>query len=196
MERTLDVLQEEANEKSVLSYEEERRLIEKVYTTPQIRELYENEIGKTLEWLKFYQASKKSEAQQIFRKLAGVQLVIPQLMIEYGESEEIKELGKILKSGANYERWMDVAKDVFGEDANSEDKLRVLQWMYEYSIPVPEYALHGYLKGYTQEFLGFRILNIKEGEKVSEIQKYGIDILREDGTDLDEWLENQSLIWG
>lgn len=196
LERTLEVLQEEVNEESVLSYEEERRLIEKVYTTPQIRELYENEIRKTLEWLKFYQASKKSEAQRIFRRLAGAQLVIPQLMIEYGECEEIRELGKIIKSGAYYERWMDVAKDVFGEDVNSEDKLRVLQWMYEYSIPVPEYALHGYLKGYTQEFLGFHILNIKEDAKVSDIQKYGIDILREDGTDLDEWLENRSQILG
>ncbi len=205
LEETLKALKEIEKHEEVLNYEKERELVEKIYSSEKIKEKYEKEIEDTLKWLEIYQASKRSEAQRIFRRIAGVQLVIPQIMredmqaredINKEDSEKLKKLVEMLERGEYRDSWKDITKGILGTEDITEtklnyEKLKILRWMYEYSIPIPEYALNGYLEKRPYEFLGFYVLNIKpEKAKIEEINKYGIDILR--GKDLDEWIDEKT----
>ncbi len=207
LEETLNALKEAEKEGSVLDYEKERDLVTNVYSSENIRRRYVQKIEDTLEWLNIYQASKKSEAQRIFRRIAGAQLVIPQIIMVDAEKrrdlskediEKLKELAAILKGGNNYQSWRELNEELYKDHATDETKLKILRWMYEYSIPVPEYALNGYLDGRPSEFMGFYVMNVKD-DKVGEIISLGLDVIRLDrlkGVDLEEWVEEQTKIIG
>ncbi len=187
LEKTLEVLR--AKEHKVLGYEDERSLIDEVYNAEEIKEKYEREIDKTLEWLDYYQASKKSEAQRIFRRIAGTQVVIPQIMEmeDNKDGEYLRRLAMILKHPEDIDKsWEEICKNIYGNLANENTRFDLLRWLYEYSIPVPEYLLRRYSRGIVREFKGFNILDI-EKEEAEKVKKYGLDILI--NQDIDEYLE-------
>ncbi|MEM4641427.1 MAG: CRISPR-associated helicase Cas3' [Candidatus Pacearchaeota archaeon] len=77
--KTIEILKDYENK--VLEYKDEKGLIDKVYEG-ELLEYYKDKIKENLEWLKYYSAEKRSEAQKIFRKLGGIQVVINELMKE------------------------------------------------------------------------------------------------------------------
>ncbi len=189
LEKTKDVLKK--YEKQELGYDEERRMIEEVYNDEKIKEKYETDIAETLKWLDIYQASKKSEAQKIFRRIAGTQLIIPKIMeLQDGiESEYLKKLANIIRNPEkNNSSWKEIAIEIFGPSSDEgSNVLRILKWMYEYSAPVPEYTLKRHVFGIAREFNGFYILDLekKDAEKIKE---FGVDVIKE--IDLDEYLQS------
>ena len=195
LEKTKEVLKKYKKQK--LGYEEERQMIEEVYNDEKIKEKYETDITKTLEWLGIYQASKKSEAQRIFRRIAGVQLVIPKIMeLQEKEIEHLKSLANIIRDHEKSKNsWKEIAKEIFNSSTNVEyNVLKILKWMYEYSIPTPEYVIRRHLLGLAREFKGFYILDLNEKD-AEKVRKLGVDIITRE-IDLDEYLYEESSIIG
>ena len=195
LEKTKEVLKK--YEKQELGYDEERKMIEEVYNDKKIKEKYETDIEKTLEWLRIYQASKKSEAQRIFRRIAGTQLIIPKIMElqEEKESAHLKNLANIIRNPEkNSSSWKEIAREIFISSNNEEyNVLRILKWMYEYSAPTPEYVIKRHLLGIVKEFKGFYILDLDD-EDAEKVRKLGVDIIKE--MDLDEYLNGENNIIG
>ena len=79
---TRDILKEYQDK--TLCYEEEKEMIENTFEKEikglTLKKKYEDKIEETLKFLNYFSASKKSEAQKIFRRLAGFNAVVPVLM--------------------------------------------------------------------------------------------------------------------
>jgi len=201
--KTIDELRKK--EGQLLSYKEERDLVDSVYKD-DLLEYYKNEINKNLEWLKFYSAEKRSEAQRIFRNIAGIQVFVPNLP---GEDDEIyRELCNILKDEKNWEFPLtsnDPNKDSIAKLMkdkiknkklkNNEGNLKwkILETLYKYSFNLPIFGLENNIirhKGLERaSFKGFFILNVKD-EKLKEIKEFGIPSIKD--IDIDDQLIKQN----
>ncbi|MEM4397949.1 MAG: CRISPR-associated helicase Cas3', partial [Candidatus Woesearchaeota archaeon] len=190
--KTIEILKNETNK--VLNYENERELIERVYD--KIKENYKKKIDDTLDWLN-YSTEKKSEAQRIFRNIAGVNFVFPDIMEKYEKGDNSDEakirkiFANILKSNKNIS-WGDIITEIKKEIMINNDerfKFELLKILYQFSINLPYYYLEKNRELYLQknEFKGFYIMKLKDEKKIKEIIEMGFDIKE----DIDKYLEEE-----
>lgn len=170
------VLMETANvlkdfEGKVLSYEEERQMFDDLFNREvdgkKLNEMYIEEIVKNLEFLKYFSVEKKSQAQKIFRNIAGFQVVIPKLMEKYGE-EWVKDLAGLLKNLENSDMQWKKLEEILGKS-----RWEIKKALYEFSVNVPIFYFEK-IENRLQEFKGFYLLKVGDEDAVS-IYKYGLD---------------------
>ncbi len=185
LKATLEVLRE--YDEQILSYEEERKMINDVFekkiegTNQTIREYYKNQIEDLLAKLRYFTVEKKSEAQRLFRRIAGETCVFPELMLRSSDKLE-KSLGKILIRH-EIRTWGDVLEELaevlreYGLSGRQAIwKLR--EMMYKYSINVPIFLLRSILTRVSKRlFKGTCLIIICDEEKLSKLEELGIDIL-------------------
>ncbi|MEM1724485.1 MAG: CRISPR-associated helicase Cas3' [Thermoplasmata archaeon] len=210
IEKTIEVLKEEEKEGKILSYKEEKKLIEKVfekkisdknYVNKTLREIYEDEIKKNLEWLKYFSVEKRSEAQRIFRRIAGIQVVVLGLM-DKSEDKIEKVFYEVIKDKENWDlSWKEI-EDKVKEKLDSEElKNKVNKWtllriLYLYSFNLPIFSLgedYSLFREILEEknLKGFYVLKeevIKNSE--DEIRECGLNRL--ENIDIDSEEINQS----
>ncbi|RLF43332.1 MAG: hypothetical protein DRN18_00335 [Thermoplasmata archaeon] len=195
VERTIKIMKKYENRN--LDYEEERKMIEEVFnekvenvdinvlnnlkilkkgeeSTFTLKDVYVAEIIKNLEFLKYFYVEKKSQAQELFRRIAGIQAVIPAVMEIYGDkidrkiAEVIREKGDIT--------WNEL------ESITSVDKWEIKKRLYMYSVSIPVFMLEDLRKSLKHEFKGFYVLDVAEGVEREEVKqvaeritKYGLE---------------------
>ncbi len=188
LENTVKVLKN-YNEK-VLSYEDERKLIKDVFEmevkdsgrNAKLKEYYKEEIEKYLDFLKYFSVEKKSQAQNLFRRIAGIQVVIPQIMeLNNADTSIEKELAKIIKDKSNarliWKEICEIIKKETGIDIDEEElKWELRRILYEYSTNVPIYYFEK-RELYGHDFKGFYVVSVPKEEKIKEITDYGIDVI-------------------
>ncbi|MEM4680633.1 MAG: CRISPR-associated helicase Cas3' [Nanopusillaceae archaeon] len=214
IEKTIDILKEE--EGKILSYKEEKKLIEKVfdkkindenYVNKTLKEIYEDEIKKNLEWLKYFSAEKRSEAQRIFRRIAGIQVVVLELM-DKSEDKIEKAFYEVIKDKKNWDlSWKEI-EDKVKEKLDSEElKNKVNKWtllkiLYLYSFNLPIFFL-GENYSFMYEILekknlkGFFVLKKEAIENLDEIKEYGLDRIKNiniDGEEINQSEEESQII--
>ncbi len=173
------------NNSEVLSFEDEKRLLDEVFDQELVKN-YVKKILKNLEFLKYFKVEKKSQAQNIFRRLAGRYVVFLKAMLNNNDkdedSEKIKRLAEYLKKNINRLKeitWKEIEKEVFNGQWSSNDKYKVKKWLLDYSVNVPEYYFNK-LEIY-KEFKGFYICDDEIGnDKVSDLIEKGFDAIRYD----------------
>ncbi|MDI6723501.1 MAG: CRISPR-associated helicase Cas3' [Methanobacterium sp.] len=187
VEKTFEVLKEYENKQDSLNYEEERKMINDVFEREidgiKLKKIYEDEIEKTLDYLNYFTVEKKSQAQRLFRDIAGYKVVIPGL-IELEESNDKTVKNVFTKSiRENAKSWKEIMakiKEYTGEDLDIWELKKIL---YEYSVNVPIYYedKSDFWNRDTREFRGFYIWNKVNDEEVCSVKEYGLDsILKEE----------------
>lgn len=179
---------------TTLDYEAERAIIEEVFNQEVdgrvLKAKYEEEIEKNIKNLNFFTLEKKSEAQKLFRKIAGQAAIFPQVMLlDTSENENgtlTKAIAKILKDESNYElSWenlMEKLKQLGVSISGDKTKRDQLKWdikkiLYNYSINIPYYAIEKNRQFFSfNQFKGFLVAKIKT-EDASMIEKLGVDPL-------------------
>jgi CRISPR-associated endonuclease/helicase Cas3 len=188
VEKTIEVLKDYENK--CLEYEEERKMIDDTFQKKlngkTLKKEYEDKIGELLENLKFFSIEKRSEAQRMFRNIAGVQVVIPELMMKEND-QNLKKFAEIIVSSDEDLSWEEILNNVYN-DGNSEKRWELKKWLYEYSVNVPIYYLNKKNYLFHKNFKGFYILSINDAEDLEKVRKYGID---EYFYDIDETLERE-----
>lgn len=186
LERTIDVLKD--YEGMLLGYEEERKMVNEVFDKEvessgekvKLKDSYIEEIRKNLEFLKYFTVEKKSQAQRLFRRIAGIQVVIPEVMKHFGNDLERKFAEIVEDVSSSKKTWVEIIdelKDVLPKDV---DKAKVKWWfkkiLYEYSVNIPIfYWEDGRLPNLrTHEFKGFQVLKLSK-EQAEKVYWYGID---------------------
>jgi CRISPR-associated endonuclease/helicase Cas3 len=205
IEKTVEILKR--NGGGLLDYQRERQLIDCVFKEKiddlTLEEKYVEEIKKNLDWLNYYSVEKRSEAQRVFRKIAGLQVVIPLLMKDSSDLVENELYAIITEKEKRELSWDEIVKEINGQGQNVE-KWDLMKRLYENSVGLPMFAVgkNEYIKNKSLdgEFKGFSILRDslfkergkekeeerkkRENEKKEEIVKYGINKLVE--LDIDE----------
>ena len=165
VKKTAEVLKN--YEGRLLTYEDKRRMIEEVFTG-KLKEDFIKGVLEALEFLKFYNASKRSEAQRLFRKLAGFQVVVPAVMRLC--DEKLKKFSQFIENEENRNSTYEEIEKLFGLS-----KWEVKRVLYEYSVNVPIFYFEKLQKErLLTEFKGFYVLKIKE-EYAEDFKEYGID---------------------
>ncbi len=202
IEKSLEILKR--NESVELHYEKEREMIEKTFEEKingkSLKEIYVEEIEKNLEWLKYFAAEKRSEAQKIFRTIAGLQVVIPDIMSK-SENEIERAFGEVINDKNNWKLpWeskdgdslINKVKEKVG-DNNLENKvnkwelLKIL-YLHSFNLPTFSYEKHRMLTE-RKDFKGFVVLKI-DGIDLKNIEKYGINKIKEINIEGDEIQSN------
>jgi len=200
IEKTIEVLKE--FEGKVLNYDDERTMVNEVFNREvevegyqgTLKDFYIKKIRENLDFLKYFTVEKKSQAQRIFRRIAGIQVVIPEIMKHYGD-ELTKKFAKIVEdSDSNKIIWDDIVDKLNEMLSNSLEKTVETKWMlkkilYEYSINIPVFYWEGGKLSNlrTHEFKGFQVLKLSR-EQAEEVYWYGIDkiLKREEEVDFAE----------
>jgi len=176
-------------EGQLLDYKNEKNLVDLVFKDELLKE-YVDKIKKTFEWLKFHSAEKRSEAQRIFRDIAGVQVFIPELP---NENDEIyKALCKILKENkSNWELPLETSdenKDSISRKIKEKigkkiDKWKILEVLYKYSFNLPIFGFENSKIKYTglekRNFKGFFVLKEADTKKLAAIKKFGVKSIKD-----------------
>lgn len=181
VEKTFEVLKEYENTQNSLNYEDERKMINDVFEREingiKLKKIYEKEIEKTLAYLNYFTVEKKSQAQKLFRDIAGYKVVIPRL-IELEESSDRTVKNIFVESiKGNAKSWKEIIakiKEYTGKDVDTWELKKIL---YEYSINVPIYYEDktDFWNRDTHEFRGFYIWNKVNDEEVYSVKEYGLD---------------------
>src|SRR5690606_18244166 len=133
IEKTFEVLKEYENKQYSLNYEEERKMINEVFEREikgdKLKNIYENEIEKTLEYLNYFTVVKKSQAQRLFRDIARYKVVIPGLIeLEENNDKTVKNIfAKSIKE--NVKSWKEIMakiKENTGEDVDIWELKKIL----------------------------------------------------------------------
>ena len=168
LESTRDILMK--YQKQILSYEEEKKMVEETFNkkigNKTLKDKYVKKIEETLEFLNYFSASKKSEAQRIFRKLAGFNAVVPALMKEDNKGW-VRKLAEIIENGDSIS-WNEI------ENETGKNRWILKAEIYNYSVTVPEFALEKYGWFLSPDFKGFKVLRV-EKEVINNIKEYGLD---------------------
>lgn len=183
LEATLKILKK--HDKEILNYYDERKLIDEVFNEEingkSLKDIYEKEIEEILMKLQYFTVEKKTEAQKLFRQIAGITVVFPEIMIK-SQNELERELGKILLNSKEitwkniYEEFKDKWEN-FGLRKETA-KWKFLEILYQYSINIPIPHLKKLSRDFKQRyFKGFRILIINDEDILKQIREYGADIL-------------------
>jgi len=179
-------------EGKVLSYEEERQMLDELFNREvdgkKLNEMYIEEIVRNLEFLKYFSVEKKSQAQKIFRNIAGFQVVIPSLMEKYGE-DWIKDLAKLLKNSENSDMQWKKLEELLGKS-----RWEIKKALYEFSVNVPIFYFEK-IENRLQEFKGFYLLEVSD-EDAESIYQYGLDkFMKEKCRARDEEDEIEAMIY-
>ena len=193
-EKTFEVLKE-YQKKGCLDYEMEREMIEKVFemsvevedediirktgrTTVSLREYYVEKIKQTKNFLKYFSVEKKSQAQKLFRNIAGIQVVIPEIM------KKVEELKKFAEIVEDFEKsslpWKDIL-ELLGEETDNEKERELKKWklkkiLYDYSVNVPIFLYERLYEKISHEFKGFSVLRLKSAD-AEKVKEFGLDYL-------------------
>lgn len=187
VEKTIEVLQE--FEGKTVSYEDERSMIDKVFNkvvevvdpdmiklignTATLKDIYVAEIKRNLEFLKYFTVEKKSKAQRLFRRIAGIQVVIPAVMKIYGDEID-KAFAEIIENPeSNKKTWKEIENEI------GVNKLELKKKLYEYSINIPIFYLDDLMRLIKHEFKGFYVLGVDE-EDAKLIYEFGLDEFMKD----------------
>ncbi len=160
IEKTIKVLKN--YEGKTLDYKEEKKMVDEVFSDSEIQKIYEGKIKENLEYLKYFTAEKKSEAQKIFRRLASVSLVFKQ------------ELDENIKEHITFENRNKSWKEL--EELIGLNKLEIKKKFVENSISIPIYLfekIYSTLKIF--EFKGFYIVDNLDQNILEKIRIYGFD---------------------
>jgi len=181
IEKTIEVLKE--FEGKVLNYDDERAMVNEVFnrevedsnnSDKTLKDLYVEKIKENLEFLKYFTVEKKSQAQRIFRRIAGIQVVIPEIMREYGD-DLAKKFAEIVENpDSNRKTW----DEIISEIGNGSDKWELKKILYEYSINVPIFYWEGGKLSSlrTHEFKGLQVLKLPK-EQAEKVWECGIDVI-------------------
>ena len=166
VKRTIDELKE--RQSSVLTYEDEINLVKEVYDAKSngesLKERYIREIKANLEDLNYTSAQKKSQAQRLFRRIAGLQVIVPSAMRRsndattkvfaevfaidvvgegYAEFAKVfaEVFAEIIERGGD-PTWDDVIKEIKKKLQGSGGGVSIDEWklkslLYEYSVNLP-----------------------------------------------------------
>lgn len=175
LKKTVEVLK--GFENKIISYEDERQMIDFVFREEingkTLAVSFIEEICKNLEFLKYFSVEKRSEAQRLFRNIAGFQVVIPSIM-KLDNSEQYQKLAEILSSVEQNIAWNDIEEEI------GIDKWRIKKILYQYSINIPTFFLQPLERARKiSEFKGFYILNVDE-EDAKIIHEFGLDKFMKD----------------
>ncbi|MEM4566302.1 MAG: CRISPR-associated helicase Cas3' [Archaeoglobaceae archaeon] len=185
LDKTLEKIKDIRGKK--LNYEEERKLLEEVFKEKwngkTLAECYLKEILRNLEFLNYVNVEKKSQAQKIFRNIAGLQVVIPQAMLMYPNSIKIQNIEKIQHNLANLilekieendeELSWDKISESVGIKRDGGGKWVLRKIIIDFSVNIPIFYFE---KIWTKlrEFKGFYVLNVGEND-TQKILEFGID---------------------
>ena len=188
VEKTFEVLKEYETNSDALNYEDEREMIKEVFEKEingiKLKEIYKKGIQENLDYLKYFTVEKKSQAQRLFRTIAGANAVIPNLMKDEEDDLNIKkEFAKIITNSENRRiSWKKIEEEISkltGKKVNKWDLKKVL---YEYSVSVPIFysEKNNFLNRTTfPEFKGFYVLDQLSEDELNSIYEYGIDSILE-----------------
>lgn len=202
IQETINVLKKYEKE-DTLDYEKERGMIGETFEAQingkTLRKIYEDKIEEMLDYLKYFTVEKKSEAQRLFRNIAGTQVIAPQLM----EDRKLKKFAEIIK---DYNKkdwpWRDIIVETEGikpedltDDLINQKKWELKKNLYEYSVNVPIYYIEKYRhKIISHEFKGFNVLKIDDKEDIKENIKYGIDDYLNSIRNIEEFMIGENII--
>ncbi|WP_324735716.1 CRISPR-associated helicase Cas3' [Thermococcus sp. SY098] len=176
LQKTIEVIN--SLEGKTLDYEAERNAINEVYHG-EILEKYKGQIEELLTRLDYFTLEKQSEAQRVFRQMAGMYFVVPALMIEYGYSETVKKFGELLSDPKNFRlSWSDITQKLSQELEYEVSKWELRKILQEFSVNIPiwfvfkdgnlQHALHNTFKGYP--------VVLTWDKKIAEkLWEYGVD---------------------
>lgn len=182
LEKTFDVLKEYETSSKSLNYEEERKMINEVFEREfngiELKKLYENEIEKTLSYLDYFSVEKKSQAQKLFRNIAGYKVVVPDLMKLEETDPSLIKFAEILKE-EKISSWKDIIEKIKKETGNDVNKWDLKRTLYEYSVNVPIFYSEkpDFWNRGTREFKGFYVWNNISNDDIESLKEYGIDPL-------------------
>ena len=157
---------------NLMNYEDERKLIEDVFNSKvdgkELWKYYLEEILKTLDFLNYFYAEKKSQAQRIFREVAGFQVVVPNVM-DLENNDSLEKIFEIIKSENKDTSWKEI------EEKTGMSMWEIKSALYRYSVNTPVYYFQTLQReGKLTEFKGFYILTVDE-ESARIIRDYGLD---------------------
>ena len=190
LQKTVEVINSLAGRP--LGYEYERNAIKEVYRG-EILEEYKGQIGELLEKLGYFTLEKKSEAQRVFRQMAGMYFVVPALMAKYGYNETVRKFGELLNNPKNFRlSWSDIKQRLSQELGYEISKWELRKILQEFSVNVPvwfvlkdgnlQHALHNTFKGYP-------VIITWDKDKAEQLWKYGVDeVVSRDLDDLEDIL--------
>lgn len=145
-----------------------------------VNSIYIKKIKSSLDFLRYFKASKKSDAQRIFRRLAGRSLVILNGIIECNESNQFGKLLKIRYENNSFFEINDISwKELQKEFGFEVDNFiyTVKKWLIENSIQIPEYYFHKISN--VRQFREFNLILLGD-EKFNELKIYGFDIIKKE----------------
>lgn len=177
-------------ENRTLNYEDESKMLHEVFAYEidgkKLSDMYIEEIVKNLEFLKYFSVEKKSQAQMIFRNIAGFQLAIPKIMEKYGK-DWIKTLAGLLKNKEKVMSWNELEKLL------GKSMWEIKKALYDYSTNIPMFYFNK-IKNHVREFKGFYLFELND-EDAEIIYKYGLDkVLKERYNARDEEDELRTII--
>ncbi|WP_424355914.1 CRISPR-associated helicase Cas3' [Methanobacterium sp. MBAC-LM] len=188
IEKTFEVLKEHKINSNALDYEDEREMIKEVFEKEingvKLKEIYEKGIQKNLDYLNYFTVEKKSQAQRLFRTIAGVNAVIPNLMkYEKDDLNVKKEFAKILNNSENRKvSWKKIEEEILKLTGKKVNKWDLKKILYEYSVSIPIFysEKNDFLDKITfPEFKGFYVLNQLTEDELKSIYECGIDSIFE-----------------
>jgi CRISPR-associated endonuclease/helicase Cas3 len=209
IEKTIEILKK--YEGKLLDYETERKIIEEVFDSKinnenqTLKDVFVKEIDDNLEWLEYVSIEKRSEAQRIFRRIAGIQVVIPDLMLEGGEIE--RAFGELIKDKNNWELPFEsegseslvnkVKEKVSDSVKDQVTRWKLLEILYNYSFNLPFFSVeHNTFEILERNnFKGFFVLKTDKFSKneILEIEKYGINKIKDIDIDEREIITNENI---
>lgn len=171
---------------TVYDFEKTSDLLKEVFNmnlengNESVNSIYIKKIENNLDFLRYFKASKKSDAQRIFRRLAGRSLVVLNGITESNESKQFGEFLKIrYQNNSLFEinniSWHELQKQIAVQINNFNYTIK--KWLIENSIQIPEYYFHKISN--VKQFREFSLI-LLEDQKYNELKTYGFDMIRKD----------------
>ncbi len=175
LEKTYNVLRKVAQSEGVLAYEDEKNIINEVYGEEKIKKKYKQKYEKFKDWVEFCNVRIKSEAQRLFRNIAGIQVCI------FNEiSDEVKK----------YLDGVEAPK-------NPDFKFKVQKEILDNSFQLPFFKFKKFyrflseIKKDTKRYKSVFFVELKEKEKLDELKEMGLEALQKEFLeDEEEWIES------
>lgn len=196
LDKTIKVLKEKFVEEKyfeneVLDYKNENELLEYVFDE-ELVEKYVKNIQENLEFLSYFKAQKRSEAQRIFRKLAGRYIVFLDVMLKQPENKVVKTIAEYINKNLNRLNevtWNELVEKIKNDLTINEDqnlKYEIKKYLLDYSINIPEYYFNklNKIKNFKGFYIYYKKLNTNE---LKDLVEKGFDAIENyiEGDELD-----------
>ncbi|MDI9623608.1 MAG: CRISPR-associated helicase Cas3' [Candidatus Aenigmatarchaeota archaeon] len=182
VEKTREVLKEHEGE--TFDYTFERNLISEVFKRKieglTLKKHYENKIENILRDLEYFTVEKKSQAQLLFRKIAGIKIIIPDIVIQDSNNKIQEIFGECIKEGVK--TWKKIIEKIEEKTGKKVDIWSLKKLLYEYSINMPVYyeEKSDFWSKTTGEFKGFYIWGNINKNELDQIKELGLDSIFKD----------------